>query len=76
MQLYFTADHWVVTALKELQQSRQEPSPESLTLPRLRKKSYIIFFFTLLCGVPKYFMNVLTAFIKFFGVPQRSVKIS
>ena len=34
----------------------------------------LIFIFTLLCGASKGFMKALTAFIKPFEAPQRSVK--
>ena len=34
-----------------------------------------LFIFTLLCGTSKRFMNTVKAFIKFFDVSKRSVKI-
>ena len=47
----------------------------SVTTPDKEKKITEIFIFTPFCGPSKGFMKALTAFIKPFEAPQKSVKI-
>ena len=47
----------------------------NVPIPNKVKRLSYIFIFTLLCGASKGFMKALSAFIKPFEAPQRSVKI-